>query len=483
MKQEIKNFINNYSDYIRNDEAAVFIGAGISRGSGFVNWKELLSDIAEELGLSVDKEEDLIELAQYHKNKHDNRNILNRKLIKEFTKETDTNEIHTLLSQMEVTDYWTTNYDTLIEDEFKKQNYRVDVKGNVDDIPRKDIKNHKTVYKMHGDISSPEKAILLKDDYETYADKWEAFSIAFKNALMQNTFLFLGFSFEDPNLKYILSRIKQLLSNNARSHYCIMKKVSLKDCDNDKEIFEYKSIKQQLKIQDLKRYSIEVILVNNFNEVNDILARINRAVKYNRIFISGAADNYSPFESSNANEFAFNLAYKIARGDNKLTSGFGKGIGSSIINGSLAYAFNKKKKIDDIIKIRPFPQNITDQTKRRKLWTEYRKEMLNDVGIAIFMFGNKYKNNKLVHSDGMLEEYEIAVEFGVKIIPLPFTGNIAKEIYNEILKDYNKFYPDLNENERFASKFNELSSIKTLDDTALDIIIDLIRFIQRSSSV
>ncbi len=80
-------FCQEYLKALEQDSAAIFAGAGLSAPSGFVNWKELMRDIADELGLSVDDESDLISIAQFHVNKFGSRAKLNSSLIDEFTKE------------------------------------------------------------------------------------------------------------------------------------------------------------------------------------------------------------------------------------------------------------------------------------------------------------------------------------------------------------------------------------------------------------
>ena len=52
---EIKNFKKAYSKAIQNGYAAIFAGAGLSKASGFVDWNELLDDLAKEIKLDVKK--------------------------------------------------------------------------------------------------------------------------------------------------------------------------------------------------------------------------------------------------------------------------------------------------------------------------------------------------------------------------------------------------------------------------------------------
>jgi hypothetical protein len=86
MNASIDLFITNYLKELREDNAAVFIGAGMSKAAGFVDWAGLLSPIAVELGLDVQKEHDLVGLAQFHLNANaGNRHHLNQLLIDQFS--------------------------------------------------------------------------------------------------------------------------------------------------------------------------------------------------------------------------------------------------------------------------------------------------------------------------------------------------------------------------------------------------------------
>ena len=61
----VEEFIREYTRAVKEGYAAVFAGAGLSRSSGYVNWKELVRPLANDIGLDVDKENDLVAFAQY----------------------------------------------------------------------------------------------------------------------------------------------------------------------------------------------------------------------------------------------------------------------------------------------------------------------------------------------------------------------------------------------------------------------------------
>lgn len=50
---DIHAFINSFANDIADGTAAIFAGAGLSVASGYVNWAELMREIADELGLSL----------------------------------------------------------------------------------------------------------------------------------------------------------------------------------------------------------------------------------------------------------------------------------------------------------------------------------------------------------------------------------------------------------------------------------------------
>lgn len=447
-----KQFINDFASEVNNGNAAIFAGAGLSVSRGFVNWKNLLKDLADEIGLNIEKEHDLVSVAQYHFNKF-KRGKINSKIINEFTTLKEGDENHKILSRIGIETFWTTNYDQLIEKTLEHEGKTVDKKVRNEDFSRNLKKRDAIVYKMHGDKDSPDEAVLIKDDYETYNDKKELFSTALRGDLLSKTFLFIGFSFDDPNLDYILGRIKILLRDNTPIHYCFFKEIKedsfndkKKSSEENKEDYLYAKIKQELKINDLLRYGINAIIIEDYNDITEILSEIEKKIKRKNIFISGAAEDYTPYTEDDAKNLIHSLSYKLAEKEYKIVSGFGLGVGSIVINGALEFKVNSKyRSLDDLLILRPFPQIQSGKKSISEIWTAYRNDMISKAGIAIFVFGNKISGGQIILSNGMEEEFNICLQNNVIPIPIGVTGSMSKQLWDRIQGNLEAFYPDNND--------------------------------------
>lgn len=429
-------FLREYIKAIRDGNAALFAGAGLSRPSGFVNWKELLRPLAADIGLNIEDEPDLTLVAQYVRNKAGNRGAINKALMEAFNIKVELNDNVSILTRLPIETYWTTNYDRLLEDGLREANRNADVKMESEQLPNTKRDRDAVVYKMHGDIEHPSKAVLTKDDYVKYETSYPLFREVLKGDLVSKTFLFIGFSFEDPNLDYILNQTRRLLGENIRNHYWITKTVSKGDLSDEE--FGYKKAQQDLREADLSRQGIQIVYVDDWTEITDILREIEKVVNANSVFISGSAEFYEgDWSKEKAEELAYKLSNQFIKQSYRVTSGFGIGIGSSVINGALdEIDRNKYKHIDEHLCLRPFPQNIVDPNERDQKWKKYREEILSNNGIAVFMFGNKKDcDGNKVEANGCWQEYQIAKQKGCLIIPIGSTGDVADKILEDIKLD------------------------------------------------
>jgi NAD-dependent SIR2 family protein deacetylase len=148
MSSSTDEFVRHYSRAVRSGEAALFIGAGMSRSAGFVDWRGLLREIAMDMNLDIDRESDLIAVAQYHVNRKRTRSHLHEAILHEFTKTAQISENHRILARLPISFIWTTNYDTLLEDSIKAAGKTPDVKLTHENLaqirPGRDV----IIYKM-----------------------------------------------------------------------------------------------------------------------------------------------------------------------------------------------------------------------------------------------------------------------------------------------------------------------------------------------
>lgn len=477
---EIEAFIKDFVNDLSENNAAIFAGAGMSKSAGYVNWSELLEDIADELGLKIDKEYDLISLAQYHVNeKGGNKSKLNRKILEEFINENEITENHRILARLPISTYWTTNYDVLIENSLKEANKIIDVKHNVKQLTNTRPKRDVVIYKMHGDVSMPNEAILTKEQYESYFTTHDQFISALTGDLTTKTFLFIGFSFTDPNLDYVLSRLNIKLSKDKRQHYCFIKKHKLGDKGTEnKADYDYESRKQILKIGDLKRYGIQALEVDDYQQITAILYEIETRFRKRTVFISGSAEIYGKWSRLEAQTFIHNLSKEIIIAGFRIVNGFGWGIGSAVINGALDAIYEKPDRYsEEQLIVKPFPQFKTGTKELPELWEDYRQRMLKFAGIALFMFGNKLSSDgEIILANGVEREFEIAISNGLIPIPIGATGFISETIFKNIFESPEKFYPN---QEWIIPIVQKLSSETLSSDEIIKIIIDLIKQINK----
>ena len=471
-----RTFIKDIVEELINENVATFAGAGLSAPAGFVNWAQLLEPIAEELGLDTNREIDLVSIAQYHCNDNSsNRSKLNQILIEEFSKDAEPTETHKILSRLPIRNYWTTNYDKLIEKTLVEYGRKPDVKHTIKQLAHTKPRRDSIVYKMHGDVDHPSDAVLTKDDYESYHVDMQPFLYALSGDLVSKTFIFIGFSFTDPNLDYILSRVRLSYNENQRRHYCFQKKVSIGDNESEAE-FEYRQRKQEFFIDDLKRFNIKTILIDDYSEIPVLLSTVEKRYNSKSIFISGAAHEYGSWSQSQAELVTHDLSKSLIAKHFRIVSGFGLGIGSSVISGAMGQIYmNPKLHSDDQLILKPFPQSVVAGQNKQELWTKYRNQMLSYAGVAIFIFGNKVVDGKIKPSNGMEEEFSIAKEKGLFLLPIGCTGYVAKELWEKVNADFDHYNPNCDPKikELFSTLSCSDSSPEKIIDTTLEIVVRL----------
>lgn len=189
-------------------------------------------------------------------------------------------------------------------------------------------------------------------------------------------------------------------------------------------------------INDLRRYGIQTLLVEDYRQITDLLYAIETQFKKSTVFISGSADNYHPYAREESIQFIHRLARLLIRKQYRIVNGFGWGVGTAVINGALEAIYASGGKISESqLVLRPFPQFASGSITLPALWHEYRQNMISLSGIAV-LFGNKRNaEGECVLADGLLKEFHIAAEQGCVCIPIGCTGGASAEIYRKIKEE------------------------------------------------
>lgn len=125
--------------------------------------------------------------------------------------------LHKMLMELPWVDVFTTNYDSLLE--------RTRVPGRVyqpvtqmSDLPSADSPR---IVKLHGCLASKQKCIITEDDYRTYPVEFAPFVNTVQQSLIENTFVLLGFSGDDPNFLAWTGWIHDRLGDHHRPIYLV----------------------------------------------------------------------------------------------------------------------------------------------------------------------------------------------------------------------------------------------------------------------
>uniref|UniRef100_UPI00406CBA58 SIR2 family protein n=1 Tax=Macellibacteroides fermentans TaxID=879969 RepID=UPI00406CBA58 len=381
MKQDI--FIKKYAKQLRLGKAAVFVGAGMSAAAGFVDWKALLKDVAKELELDISKEDDLISLAQYYVTYKQNKKPLIEAIIENINSKKRPTVSHEILASMPLETYWTTNYDDLLEKALDKQKKRIDVKRRDKDLLYPIKGSDAVIYKMHGDITASSDAVISKEDYELYQVTHGSMLNVLKGDLTTKSFLFLGYSFNDPNLLDLLSRIRCMVEEEKQEHYALMREVK-EDLYNTKDEYEYAKKKRALQNKDLQRYGIEVIEISEFTDIPQILKKIAIQVNKENFFISAAVAEVEKKETAQELIRELVTACLNISDESKIVSGYGQNVGPIVIDSAMKYMeSHENRRFDEKVRIYPFAIGQDSDMK------QYRELMLSSIGVSIFIFGTK----------------------------------------------------------------------------------------------
>ncbi|MBN7774631.1 SIR2 family protein [Clostridium aminobutyricum] len=449
MSIDKKQFIHHYAKRACDGETSLFLGAGVSASAGYPSWMHLLKPCAKELGIEIDDKVDLYLLAQYYANRFSYSAL--KKIINENVNllKYESTLIDELLN-LNFRTIWTTNYDTVLENNLFKRNVLTNTVNNDRDLSNIIGNNRVNIYKLNGDIKNLDNIVITQKDIEQYEPSHELLLTFFKRELVTNTFLFLGYSFTDTIVLNCLNAINRCLKESTTCHYAIMLRGKIPDFDyfvNDLE----------------QRYHVNVLVIDEYEELPNILKELNYEIKRKNIFFSGVFDKLPSDEDVFANDLCGKIAEALLKDNFAIYTGYGRNFGNYLAGNSLQYILYHNMNVNKHLIMRPFLKNMSFEDK-----STHRKMLINDCHVSIFMFGQVPTENGYENSKGMIDEYEIAKEQRRIIIPIGSTGYTSFEIWKDVKKNI-ILYPYL---ERYIDSLNS-KDIEIIVNTIVQILSEV----------
>ena len=219
--------------------AAVMVGAGLSLSSEplpgatarFSTWRQLVRAMFEEMHprqLDEPPEQTKVRedkfnganplrVASEYEATFDRRKL--HELIRTLNPDSDhkPGKLHRLLLRLPWADVFTTNYDTLLErTEIFERKYHPVTK-----VTELTTAFAPRIVKLHGSFPSQTPFIVTEDDYRTYPRDFAPFVNTVQQSLLENAFVLIGFSGDDPNFLEWTGWIRDELGTNHAPIYMV----------------------------------------------------------------------------------------------------------------------------------------------------------------------------------------------------------------------------------------------------------------------
>jgi len=140
-------------------------------------------------------------------------------------------------------------YYTIAQLENLKEKYDENIRANKD-------ARMKLIIKLHGDYSDAKTIIALEYDYYHRMNTFNALDTVFQNDSLLNDFLFLGFSFNDVNINYLLYQINYMRESVKPTNKVYLLSILKPDYSYYQLFKDHKHINVFYLFEDLNEYNV-----------------------------------------------------------------------------------------------------------------------------------------------------------------------------------------------------------------------------------
>jgi hypothetical protein len=207
---------HNLINQIRRGEVIFWVGSGFSKISGFLLGRELVELIKRNVNESdlpiFNNKYGLDEVSEEFVQLY-SRKKLEDLLVGEYGKIPENLQYQKQIVKIpQITTIITTNYDTCFEHVYDD---RLCAIVSDTDIVKCSKSQKVSLYKIHGDVNNSKKIVITKSDYANFYKKQSESLVwnEIRSLITKFSILFIGYSFEDTNVKLIFDDVLERLGN------------------------------------------------------------------------------------------------------------------------------------------------------------------------------------------------------------------------------------------------------------------------------
>jgi hypothetical protein len=212
------NDIAGLIEYLSASRPLILFGAGASAGANLPTWSELAERLLDKMRITMPSDIEPLEetfAKQDYPRFFGQAETLYRSLVpvcsfcqEQLVPKSQGSSLYPLLAQIPARGYLTTNYESLLHQYFTENRLTSkEFLNSAESLSAVDFERPRSIVKLHGDLSHPTSVVLTDRHYQEVLShpKFQALRAFTSAHLHTSRLLFIGYSFRDPDLQFLLS--------------------------------------------------------------------------------------------------------------------------------------------------------------------------------------------------------------------------------------------------------------------------------------